>query len=42
MWVKYQEKENSGVVGCKHGAMTSPAAFLLFKAALEVRAIEQP
>lgn len=41
-WVKYWEKENSGVVGCKHGARTSLAVFLLFKAALGVKAIEQP
>lgn len=36
------EKENAGVGGCKRGATTSLAVFLLFKAALEVRAIEQP
>lgn len=40
--MKYWEKENSGVVGCKHGARTSLAVFLLFKAALGVKAIEQP
>lgn len=42
MWVKYWEKENSGVAGRKHRARTSLAVFLLFKVAREVRAIEQP
>lgn len=40
--MKDREKENAGVVGCKHGARTPLAVFLLFKAALEVKPIEQP
>lgn len=41
MRVKHREKENSGAVGYSHGTRTSRAAFLLFKAALEVRVTEQ-
>lgn len=40
--MKYREKENSGVVGYRLRARASPAVFLLFKVALDVKASEQP
>lgn len=40
--MKYREKENSGVVGHRLTARASPAVFLLFKAALDVKANKQP